>query len=98
MIVNGFIGVPYQQVRVIGEAARPLKVPFRKHMTMLDLVIEVGGLTKYADGNAAVLVRRFEGVQKSYGVRLDDLVKDGDISANLSLMPGDILIIPEAWF
>lgn len=98
VIVNGFVGVPQQQVRVVGEAAEPLNVPFRKHMTLLDLMIEVGGLTEFADGNSAVLVRRFEGVQETYGVRLDDLLKDGDISANLSLMPGDIVIIPEAWF
>ena len=98
VIVNGFIGVPYQQVRVVGEAAEPLKIPFRKHMTLLDLMIEVGGLTEFADGNAAVLIRRFDGVQNSYGVRLDDLLKDGDISANISLLPGDIVIIPEAWF
>jgi len=98
VIVNGFVGVPYQQVRVVGEAAKPLSVPFRKHMTLLDLMIEVGGLTDYADGNKAVLIRNFKGKQKTFSVRLDDLVRKGDISANVPLWPGDIIIIPESWF
>ena len=98
VIVNGFVGVPYQQVRVVGEAAKPLSIPFRKHMTLLDLMIEVGGLTDYADGNNAVLIRNFEGKQKTFTVRLDDLVRGGDISANIALWPGDIIIIPESWF
>jgi len=98
VIVNGFVGLPTQQIRVLGEATEPTKVPYRKHMTMLDLMIAVGGLTEFADGNKTVLVRYEEGEQHLYGVRLEDLIKDGDISANLTLMPGDILIIPEAWF
>ena len=98
VIVNGFQGVPSQQVRVIGEAANPLKVPYSKHMTLLDLMVEVGGLTEYADGNDAVLVRSSGGNQATYNVRLDDLLKGGDISANVPLFPGDIVIIPEAWF
>ncbi|MCP5018653.1 MAG: sugar ABC transporter substrate-binding protein [Ketobacter sp.] len=98
VIVNGFSGVPAQQVRVVGEAAAPLSVPFRKHMTLLDLMIQSGGLTEFADGNAAVLIRSIDGEQMVYNVRLEDLLKDGDISANMALMPGDIMIIPEAWF
>ena len=98
VIVNGFIGVPDQQVRVVGEAQQPTSIPFRKHMTLLDLMINVGGMTEFAAGNRAVLVRNFGGRQGSFGVRLDDLIKDGDISANITLFPGDILIIPEAWF
>lgn len=98
VIVDGFQGVPSQQVRVIGEAANPLNVPYSKHMTLLDLMVEVGGLTEFADGNDAVLVRSVGGSRKSYSVRLADLLKDGDISANAVLFPGDILIIPEAWF
>jgi len=98
VIVNEFEGVPSQQVRVVGEAAEPLKIPFRKHMTLLDLMVEVGGLTEYADGNKAVLVRNSGGAQSSYNVRLGDLLEDGDISANIALFPGDIVIIPEAWF
>ncbi|AKH19722.1 XrtA/PEP-CTERM system exopolysaccharide export protein [Sedimenticola thiotaurini] len=98
VIVDEFVGVPNQQVRVIGEAAVPLTVPFRKHMTLLDLMIEVGGLTEFADGNKSVLIRNIDGEQQVYNVRLEDLVQDGDISANVALMPGDIMIIPEAWF
>ncbi|WP_428624921.1 XrtA/PEP-CTERM system exopolysaccharide export protein [Sedimenticola sp.] len=98
VIVDEFVGIPTQQVRVVGEAAEPLSVPFRKHMTLLDLMIEVGGLTEFADGNKSVLIRNVNGEQQVYNVRLEDLIKDGDISANLALMPGDIMIIPEAWF
>jgi polysaccharide export outer membrane protein len=98
VIVNGFVGLPTQQVRIIGEALKPAAVPLRKHMTILDLMIEVGGLTEFASGNKSVLVRYQNGKQQQYSVRLDDLIRHGDISQNVSLLPGDILIIPEAWF
>lgn len=98
VIVNRFVTIPDHQIRVVGEGAKPLKLPYSKHMTLLDLMIEVGGLTEFADGDKAVLVRRFDGEQKTYGLRLDSLLKDGDITANLALKPGDIVIIPEAWF
>jgi polysaccharide export outer membrane protein len=98
VIVNGFVGLPSQQVRVVGEATEPLSVPFSKHMTLLDLMIVAGGLTDFADGNKSVLVRFLGGEQQVYNARLDDLIRGGDISANFALLPGDILIIPEAWF
>ena len=98
VIVNGFVGVPEQRVRVVGEATNPTGVPYSQHMTLLDLMIAVGGMTEYADGNSSVLVRNEDGRQVSYGLRLDDLVKDGDITANITLMPGDIVIISESWF
>ena len=98
VIVNGFVGIPEQRVRVVGEASNPMGVPYTMHMTMLDLLISVGGMTQYADGNNSVLVRVENGLQVSYSLRLDDLIKDGDISANLTLMPGDIIIISESWF
>ena len=98
VIVNNFVGVPFQQVRVVGEAQKPLAVPYRKHMTVLDAMIEVGGLTDFASGNKAVLVRNFEGKREVLQLRLDDLLKDGDISANAPMYPGDIVIIPESWF
>lgn len=98
VIVNGFVGVPEQQVRVVGEATQPMGVPYRQHMTLLDLMISVGGMTEFAAGNKSVLVRTTNGQQRSYGLRLDDLLRDGDISANLVLMPGDIVIISESWF
>jgi polysaccharide export outer membrane protein len=98
VIVNGFVGIPTQQVRVVGEASQPIAVPFSKHMTLLDLMIAVGGMTEFAAGNKSVLVRIENGQQTSYGLRLDDLLKDGDISANMAMMPGDIVIISESWF
>ena len=98
VIVNGFVGVPEQQVRVVGEAAEPASVPFRQRMTLLDLMIAVGGMTEFADGNGSVLIRSHSGEQRAYDLRLDDLLRDGDISANMVLMPGDIVIIAESWF
>jgi polysaccharide biosynthesis/export protein len=96
VVVTNFVGAASEQIRVIGEAARPAAIPYRQKMTLLDVVIAVGGLTDFADGNAAVLVRGGDG--KSYGVRLRDLVKRGDISANVEVRPGDVLIIPQSWF
>ncbi len=98
VIVNEFVGVPEQQVRVVGEAQEPQSIPYRRHMTLLDLMIDVGGMTEFAAGNKAVLVRDFGGRQGSFRVRLDDLIREGDISENVTLFPGDILIIPESWF
>lgn len=98
VIVNGFTGVPTQQVRVVGEATNPTAIPFSKHMTLLDLMIRVGGLSDFADGNDTVLIRRVDGEQTIFSLRVDDLLSDGDITANTALMPGDIIIIPEAWF
>ena len=98
VIVNGFVGIPEQQVRVVGEAATPTRVPYSKHMSLLDVMIAVGGMTEYAAGNKSVLIRLENGQQVSYSLRLDDLVKDGDISANMAMMPGDIVIISESWF
>lgn len=98
VIVNGFVGVPEQQVRVVGEATQPQGIPYRRHMTLLDLMIAVGGMTEFASGNKSVLVRLQDDGYQSYSLRLDDLLKDGDISANLVMMPGDIVIIAEDWF
>src|SRR5215510_12781471 len=97
VVVTAFTGVASEQVRVIGEATRPAAIPYRQNMTVLDVMIAVGGLTDFADGNGAVLVRsKDEG--KTYSVRLRDLVKRGDISANVEMRPGDVLIIPQSWF
>jgi polysaccharide export outer membrane protein len=81
----------------VGEAAKPQALPYKQKMTALDVMIAVGGLTDYADGNAASITRSAEG-GKRYSVRLKDLVKRGDISANVEMLPGDILIIPQGWF
>jgi polysaccharide export outer membrane protein len=67
-------------------------------MTMLDVMIEVGGLTEFAAGNRATLVRTADGKEQQYRVRLDDLVRDGDITANVAMRPGDVVIIPETFF
>lgn len=97
VIVNSFNGPSDQQIRIIGEAAKPQAVAYRQNMTLLDVMIVVGGLTDFADGNKAVLVRGAE-QSKQYSVRLTDLVRRGDISANVQMRPGDVLIIPQSWF
>lgn len=98
VIVTGFVGPFTQQVRIVGEASAPRAIPYRANMTALDAMIAVGGLTDFAAGNKSKIVRLVNGEQKVFRVRLDDLVKDGDISANVSLLPGDVLIIPESFF
>jgi polysaccharide biosynthesis/export protein len=98
VMVDSFVGPFARQIRVIGEAAEPRAVPYRANMTLLDVMIEVGGLTKYAAGNNAVLVRTVNGKQKSYSIHLDSLIKDGNVSANVALAPGDIIIIPQRVF
>jgi len=97
VVVTGFQGVFSEQIRIVGEAARPQAVPYRQNMTILDVMIQAGGLTDFADGNAAVLVRGSES-GKQFRVRLKDLLKRGDISANVAVKPGDIIIVPQSWF
>jgi polysaccharide export outer membrane protein len=97
VVVTSFVGPSSEQVRVIGEAAKPQILAFRKDMTLLDVMIAVGGLTDFADGNAASVFRVSDG-GKLYSVRLKDLVKRGDITANVEMRPGDIVIIPQSWF
>ncbi len=98
VIVKMFAGDYGQLVRVIGEAGQPMAIPYRSGMTVLDVMIKVGGLTINASGNNASIIRTEKGITKQYRVRLDDLIKDGDITANVPVMPGDTIIIPEAWF
>ena len=97
VIVTGFVGPYSEQVRVVGEAAKPQFLPFKQKMTVLDVMIAVGGLTDFAAGNSATILRTSEN-NKQYSVRLRDLMKRGDISANVEMMPGDILIIPQSFF
>ena len=96
--VNNFSGPLSEQVRVIGEATNPSAVNYTEHMTLLDLMIAVGGLTEFANGNDAKLVRVVDGQQTTFSVNIDDLIRDGDITQNVDMLPGDIVIIPEAWF
>jgi polysaccharide export outer membrane protein len=98
VVVTSFVGPTSQQIRVIGEAATPQILPYRTQMTLLDVMIAVGGITDFADGNAASIYRVADGGGKQYSVRLRDLVKRGDITANVDMRPGDILIIPQSWF
>ena len=97
VVVTNFVGPVQEQIRVVGEAAKPQVMPYRSNLTVLDVMIAVGGLTDFADGNAARIFRVADG-GKLYSVRLRDLVKRGDISANVEMKPGDILIIPQSWF
>ncbi|WP_233153021.1 XrtA/PEP-CTERM system exopolysaccharide export protein [Motiliproteus sp. MSK22-1] len=98
VLVSEFQGPYSEQVRVIGEASEPQAVPYREDMSLLDIMIAVGGLTEFADGNQASVIRVVDGQQQQYSVRIEDLIKKGDISANADILPGDIVIIPEAWF
>ena len=98
VMVGGFQGRFDQQIRILGEATNPSAIVYRQDMTLLDAIIAVGGLTPFASGNKAVIVRYIDGEPVTGGVRIDDLIQDGDISANVNMRPGDILIIPEAWF
>lgn len=97
VVVNNFQGTYSDQIRIVGEASRPQSVAYRQNMTVLDVMIQVGGLTDFADGNGAVLVRGSEN-GKQYSIRLKDLLKRGDISANVAVLPGDIVIVPQSWF
>ena len=98
VMVRQFVGSYRQQIRIVGEAAQPRSIPYSENITLLDVMIAVGGLTEFASGNNASIVRTSNGEQQQFNVRLDDLVKEGDISANVKMQPGDILIIPESWF
>jgi len=98
VIVTGFVGALTDQVRVVGQAAQPKALPYRAGMTILDVMIAVGGLGEFAAGNRASLIRVIDGQQTSTPVRLNDLINKGDISANVEVRPGDVLIIPESRF
>ncbi|WP_090436209.1 XrtA/PEP-CTERM system exopolysaccharide export protein [Duganella sp. CF458] len=98
VIVTGFVGTYGEQIRVIGQAAKPQSLPYRRDMSILDVMIAVGGVTEFAAGNKASIIRQVDGKQQQFTVRLNDLIKDGDISANVPMRPGDILVIPESFF
>ncbi len=96
--VGGGVGPYSQQIRVLGQATKPQTLSYREQMSLLDLMIMVGGITDFAAGNRASILRVVDGKPQQLGVRLDDLIKDADVSANVELRPGDVLIIPERWF
>ncbi|MEW6293409.1 MAG: XrtA/PEP-CTERM system exopolysaccharide export protein [Pseudomonadota bacterium] len=97
VIVTQFVGPYSEQIRVVGEAAKPQVLPYKQKMTLLDVMIAVGGMTDFADGNGASILRPSDN-NAQYGVRIKDLVKRGDVSANVEMKPGDVLIIPRSWF
>ena len=98
VMVTTFVGNYAEQVRVIGQAARPQALAYRRDMSLLDVLIAVGGMTEFASGNRATIIRTVDGKQQRLAVRLDDLIKDGDVSANRHMRPGDVLVIPESFF
>ncbi|MEI9928152.1 MAG: XrtA/PEP-CTERM system exopolysaccharide export protein [Sphingomonas sp.] len=100
VIVKNFSGTFSQQVRIVGATAKPASIPYRANMTALDAMIAVGGLSEFASGNRSRLVRvdKATGHQREFKIRLGDLLKNGDISANVRLEPGDVIIIPESMF
>lgn len=98
VIVSGFVGPYSEQIRVIGQAAKPQALPYRQDMSLMDVMIAVGGVTDFAAGNRASIIRNRNGKQQKINVRVDDLLNEGDISANVAMMPGDVLLIPESFF
>jgi len=98
VVVTNFVGNYAEQIRVIGQAARPQALAYRREMSLMDVLIAVGGVTEFAAGNKASIVRNVDGKQEKLVVRLDDLIRDGDISANVMMRPGDVLVIPESYF
>jgi polysaccharide export outer membrane protein len=98
VIVTSFVGPYNQQIRVIGQAAKPQALPYRQGMSLMDVLIAVGGITDFAAGNKANIIRTVDGRRQTVPVRLQDLLRDGDISANVAVLPGDVLVIPESWF
>ena len=98
VIVTGFVGPFTEQIRVIGQAAKPQALPYKQNMSLMDVMIAVGGITEFASGNKANIIRTVDGKQKSFRVRLNDLMKQGDVSANTPMRPGDVLVIPESFF
>ena len=98
VMVTNFAGPFSEQIRVVGQAAKPQALPYKERMTLLDVLIAVGGLTEFANGNSASILRAVNGKSRQFSVRLEDLIKEGDISANVEMRPGDVLVIPESWF
>jgi polysaccharide export outer membrane protein len=107
VIVNGFIGNPSEQIRVLGEIGsgntdaddtRITPILYQDAMTLIDVMIQTGGITEFADGNNSALIREVEGEPQIFRLRLDDLLRDADFSANVDMRPGDVIIVPESWF
>jgi polysaccharide export outer membrane protein len=98
VIVAGGVGPLSQQIRIIGQATKPQTMTYKEKMSLIDVMIATGGITDFADGNKASILRIVDGKPQQLGVRLEDLVMSGDITANVDMLPGDVLVIPESWF
>ena len=98
IVAGGGVGLYSEQIRVVGAAAKPRALLYSSNMTLLDVMIQVEGVTEFAAGNKATILRVVDDKPTQFQVRLDDLLKDGDVTANVDMLPGDILIIPESWF
>ena len=98
VVVTNFVGTYDEQIRVIGQAAKPQALSYRSGMSLMDVLIAVGGVTEFAAGNRATVIRKIDGKSQQLRVRLNDLIRDGDISANVQMLPGYILVIPESFF
>ncbi len=96
--LDGFTGDRGQQIKIIGSSSEPKSLPYTQGMTLLDLLIEAGGMSEFASGNRAILTRSVGSERKHFSLRIDDLIRKGDISANVELRPGDVVLIPESWF
>ena len=98
VMVNGFHGPPDQAIRAVGEVAQITEMPYRAHLSLLDVVIAAHGLTRFAAGNRTLIVRQGPNGPQTYQIRLDDLLKGGDVTQNIAMQPGDTVVVPEAWF
>jgi len=98
VIMQGFVGEGSRQIRVVGQAVAPQAIQYKQGMTLLDVMIQVGGLAQFASGNKAKIIRKVGGETAEIRVRLDDLINDGDINENVDMVPGDVLIIPQSFF
>lgn len=98
VVITNFVGPYSQQIRVIGEASKPQALPYRSNMTLLDVMIAVGGITDFAAGNKASILRRAGTQNEQFGVRLQDLIRSGDLTANVMMHPGDVVVIPQSVF
>ena len=96
VVVEGFANQTTQMVKVIGEVARPVTMHYQMHMSVLDVMAEAQGLTEFADGNDAKLIRKVKGQERTYGLKLKDLLDDGRMSANARLRPGDLIVVPKS--
>lgn len=98
VLVSGFVGDVDQQIRVVGQAVAPQALQYREGMSLLDVMIQVGGLSEFAAGNRSRVIRQMNGEQVEIRVRIDDLLSDGDLEQDLQMLPGDVLVIPESAF